>query len=336
MYLDFLGKIRAYRRILGVGLLLMGLLAFWWGRPRLVTLQGQFLGVPYQVQYMERWGRRSHQAGVEALLAELALAVTDELAQFNAHDCSDFAFATPFLYELLTKSKVAHQQTQGAFDPTVLPLLRAWEGMAPDRERLRGLRDGVCLDYVVANAQRGKKLKEGVQLDFGGLLRGYAADVVMGFLQTQGVQQLQVLLGGRAVAYGWPDALPVHAYVTPLAATPWQIVLAPWTEGGGAVAVANADGEGLTVDPATGCPAQSRLQAAVVLAAEGALADAYATAMVARGLDFARTLAEQQGMAVLLVCEGEDGAPAFYASPRLRMLQEQEHLIRVGVLTTNP
>ncbi|MEL6413057.1 MAG: FAD:protein FMN transferase [Bacteroidota bacterium] len=308
------------------------------GRTRLVIFQGEILGMPYHIQYLDRWGH-NYQAEIETLLTELVHALDPslpgaEIAQFNAHGCTDFDFTSPFLYAVLAKSKAVYQQTQGAYDPTVLPLVQAWAtyttSEAIPMHRLRAL---VSLDYVVANAQRGKKLKEGVQLDFRGILKGHAIDVVADFLKGRGIAHFQVTLASETIAQGQPSKRQcwqqaIHPQVAALAAMAWEVKLDLANQ---AVAISDASQQAGAysqrpiIDPTTGQPAQNNLLAAVVIAPDGSTADAYATAMMARGLDFAQTLLEQQtALAAFLIYRGEDGALAFYASPNLTMQQTAE------------
>ncbi|MEL6153152.1 MAG: FAD:protein FMN transferase, partial [Bacteroidota bacterium] len=223
------------KKRLGITLLVALLLTLTLGRTRLVIFQGEILGMPYHIQYLDRWGH-NYQAEIETLLTELVYALDPslpdaEIAQFNAHGCTDFDFTSPFLYAVLAKSKTVHQQTQGAYDPTVLPLVQAWAAYTTSEaipmHRLRAL---VSLDYVVANAQRGKKLKEGVQLDFRGMLKGHAIDVVANFLKGRGVAHFQVTLDSETIAQGQPSKRQcwqqaIHPQVAALAAMAWEVKL---------------------------------------------------------------------------------------------------------------
>ena len=328
------------KRSLSIALAATLLLLFTLGKPRLVTLQGNTLGVPYRIQYLDRWGR-NHQEAIETLLFKLAQALDPtlpdtELARFNAHDCTDFDFSSPFLYTVLAKSKEIYQQTQGAFDPTVQPLVQAWaENKDHTPVPASRLQEYVSLDYIVANAQRGKKLKEGVQLDFRGILKGHAADVVTEFLKGHGIQHLQVTLDSEAIAHGQPGKhrywqRAIQPQVAILADIEQEINLNLVNQ---AVAITDSSKQDKEsphnpiIDPTTGCPAQNTLLAAVVIAPDGSTADAYATAMMARGLAFAQTLLDQQKqLDAFLIYKGKDGTPTFYTSPNLHM-EQAEHTI---------
>ena len=312
------------------------------GKPNLVTLQGEVMGTPYYIQYLDRWGR-NYQEEIESLLErlyhDLSTVLPDsELARFNAHNCSDFYFESPFFYPLITKSKEIYRNTEGAFDPTILPLVNAWKDNAADTAELDGLlvhtvRAHVSLDYIVANTQRVKKLKEEVKLDFGGILKGYAVDKIVDLLHACRVECMWILLGSEAMARGKPNKrkawrMAIHPHVPFLVDT--EIMLKLENK---AVAISSKRGEELhnqhpIIDPTTGYPAQNTLLAAVVVGEDCKTVDAYATAMRVRGLDFAQTLlAQQEDLAAFLIYENDQGKPAFYASPSLHMQHNKHNII---------
>ncbi|MEL6358927.1 MAG: FAD:protein FMN transferase, partial [Bacteroidota bacterium] len=81
------------------------------------------------------------------------------------------------------------------------------------------------------------------------------------------------------------------------------------------------------VDPAPGTSTRNRLLAAVVIAPDCISADAYATAMMVRGLtDAQKLVASQEELAAFLVYEDDHGAPVFYTSPGLEMCQKRNQI----------
>jgi len=308
------------------------------GRPSMVTLRGETMRTPYRIQYLDRWGR-NYQEEIDALLVRLHHALStsspdSELSRFNEHDCSEFYFESPFLYPVFAKSKEVYRNTAGAFDPTILPLINAWEGRPADIPYsdslpVNALCEYVSLDYVVANAQRIKKLKEGVKLDFRGLRKGYTVDKIADLLRTCGIEHMWIALGSEAVAHGKPSKnnawqMAIHPHVASLVDAGLQITIELVNK---AVAVSSKEGKnlpnsGCIIDPFTGYPAQHTLLTAVVVSKDCSTADAYATAMMVRGLTFAqKLLAQQEDLAAFLIYEDEHGVPVFYASPSLHMRQ---------------
>jgi FAD:protein FMN transferase len=328
-------KLKQTKRILALVLLGGIVLKLILGRPSMTTLQGETMHTPYRIQYVDRWGR-NYQEEIDALLVRLYHALStslpdSELSRFNEHDCSEFYFESPFFYPVFAKSKEVYRNTAGAFDPTILPLINAGEGSPADMPSAGSLQvntfcEYVSLDYIVANAQRIKKLKEGVKLDFRSILKGYAVDKIADLLRTHGIEHMYIVLGSEAVAHGKPIKnnawkMAIHPHVAPLVSTGLQIFIKLEDQ---AIAITSkkSPNRKCVVDPATGDPVHHTLLAAVVISKDCSTADAYATAMMVRGLAFAQELlAKQEDLAAFLIYEDEHGAPVFYASPGLHMRQ---------------
>mmetsp|Transcript_6353 Transcript_6353/g.14378 ORF Transcript_6353/g.14378 Transcript_6353/m.14378 type:complete len:384 (-) Transcript_6353:434-1585(-) len=306
-------------------------------RSTTVTLQGEIMNMSYQVRYLNRWGR-NYQQDIDDLVVRLhqvlSLDLPDsELSQFNTYDCSDFCFESPLFYPVFAKSKEIYRKTDGAFDPTILPLVQAWENRLdythaePDSSPANALCAYVNLDYIVAHERRIKKLKEGVKLDFGGILKGYVVDQIAALLHSRGVEHMCVTLQGKILTNGRPNRrsvwqVDIHPYLAPFVETELQIIM---ELGNQALAVVRkksnlAQQPTLRVDPATGHPTQHKLLAAAVVSQDCSTSHAYATAMMVRGVEFAQELmAQQEDLIAFLVYEDDHGMPTFYASPDLHM-----------------
>lgn len=333
--------LRKYQKLLAVFLLGTLLLVLMLKNMKLVTLEGEAMGVPYKIQYLDRWGR-NYQKVIEALLGKIEQALStalpdSELSRFNAHDCTEFYFKSPFFYPVFAKSKEVYRNTAGSFDPTILPLVKAGENSLNGttdlgQAQLDQLHEYISLDYVVANEQRIKRLKEGAQLDFGGILKGYAVDQVVELLRTRGIDRVQMVLGNDLAVRGkrrkrkyW--ATPVHPHMPTWGDGEQQIKVKVINK---AVAISSrqtAAHPERIVDPTPGTSKQHRLLAAVVIAPDCMSADAYATAMMVRGLADAQELLEKQKeLAAFLIYEDANGVPTFYASPGLMVQQKKNHI----------
>ncbi len=118
----------------------------------------------------------------------------------------------PEILELLQCSRRAWELTDGAFDPTVGPLMRAWglddmEGRLPDDAEIESLleRRGMDLVEIDADHSTARFTRPGVALDLGGIGKGYVADRLARSLADGGVRTGAVLLGSSTiVAWGSP------------------------------------------------------------------------------------------------------------------------------------
>ena len=112
------------------------------------------------------------------------------------------------LFQLLDYCGQVNRESRGAFDITVGPLMRVWgffrgTGRLPspaevtDAVRKVGFGD-VRLD---AAGRTVRFLKPGIELDPGGIGKGYAVDRMIARLKEQGIQSAMVTAGGSSI-YG--------------------------------------------------------------------------------------------------------------------------------------
>jgi hypothetical protein len=108
------------------------------------------------------------------------------------------------------------RDSDGAFDVTVGPLMKAWgffrdEGRRPDDAQLRAALAVVGYRHVVVDRERHTVRfdRPGVELDLGGIGKGYAADRVAAVLRRRGIASALVNLGGSSVyGLGTPPGAP--------------------------------------------------------------------------------------------------------------------------------
>lgn len=109
-----------------------------------------------------------------------------------------------FIAECLRYSSLS----EGGFDVTVGPLMKAWgffrgEGRMPSAEELSAARQSVGFRYVILNAQERtiQFARPGVELDLGGIAKGYAVDRAVSVLKRDGISSALVSAGGSTI-YG--------------------------------------------------------------------------------------------------------------------------------------
>ena len=112
----------------------------------------------------------------------------------------------PELFGLIAESLRYSRESDGAFDITVGPLMKAWGffrggGRVPGSDELAELRRRVGYAHVVLDASQ-KTIRfdrPGVELDLGGIAKGYAVDRVVGLLRERHVVAALVSAGGSTV-----------------------------------------------------------------------------------------------------------------------------------------
>jgi thiamine biosynthesis lipoprotein len=112
------------------------------------------------------------------------------------------------LYALLAACAAYSRESEGAFDITVGPLMKVWgfykgSGHLPHRAEVRGALDLVGYGKVLLDEKAGtvRFSREGVEIDPGGIGKGYAVDRMAEILKSNGVRAALVS-GGSSSIYG--------------------------------------------------------------------------------------------------------------------------------------
>ena len=173
--------------------------------PIMVAFQGKTMGpITYSVKYFDK-GERDFQPEVDSLLRAFNQALNtyipeSEISVFNRD--SLWNFASPFAFPVLDVSRRIYEGTSGAYDPTVMPLVNAWgfgpaEQDLPDSTEIDSILTFVGFDKIVFDQSRAYKEDRRVQLDFSASAKGYGVDVVLEFLQSKGIKDIFVEVGGE-------------------------------------------------------------------------------------------------------------------------------------------
>lgn len=302
---------------------------------RKIELQGSTMGTTYAVKYLDSEGRNL-QPQIDSLLEVFNMSLStyipeSEISRFNRE--GSHRFETPFFYPVLERSKVIYENTGGAFDPTVGPLVNAWgfgpEGrQSPGKATIDSLRQLVNFDSVVFDTERVEKRMKGIKLDFSAIAKGYGVDVVAQYLLGQGIENIFVEIGGEIYAHGVSDrGMPWRVGVNYPAgdAMDQQNAQAIVSLENRAIATSGnyrnyyeVDGVKYshTISPVTGYPVVHSLLSASVFAPDCMTADAYATAFMVMGWEEAVEIDKQQDdIEVYLIYNDENGALKSYSSP---------------------
>jgi thiamine biosynthesis lipoprotein len=249
-----------------------------------------------------------------------------ELSWVNAHAAEGPVKVEPGLYRVLECAQRVCEETDGAFDVTVAPLVRLWrayrrQGTVPPQSEIDRALALVGMEHVQLDP-RGKTVRfdrPGVALDLGGIAKGYAVDRVAQLLRESGVRS--ALIHG-----GWSTVFALGR--TP-DREPWRIGIRHPRDAErrmGTVDLADAalstsgsyesffEVEGVVyshiVDPRTGWPVQGMLSASVV-SATALDGDALSTAFFVMGERKTRTCCSTRPEigAILVPDPGRDVEP---------------------------
>jgi thiamine biosynthesis lipoprotein len=249
-----------------------------------------------------------------------------ELSRFNRSTGTDWV---PVAAEMASVADVARQvsdQTGGAFDVTVYPLVNLWgfgpqhpagpTGTVPTQAMIDQARRHVnyrLLD-IRDNPPALRKSDPKATIDFSGIAKGYAAQEVGRRLDEIGCADFLVSVGGETCAQG-------NSHL----GRPWRVGIENPTPGVHRVLYTaelkdqclstsgdyrnffDANGRRYCheIDPATGRPATNPPASVTVIHPNGAYADAMATALMVLGPDKGFDLAQRLNLAALFITRAD-------------------------------
>lgn len=240
---------------------------------------------------------------IERIEAQLSLyRNTSEIAHVNARAAHEAVQVSPAVFRLLEDARRLSEETGGAFDITIAPLVRCWgfmggTGALPSQDAIAEARSKTGMHLVELNANNFtiRFVREGVMLDLGAIGKGYAIERATTILREDGVTSA-ILHGGTSTvctigcppdADAWKIAIerPVENPVTPpatLAVVPLKdeslSVSAVW----GRSFRSGDKTFGHVINPRTGEPTNAALLSAVVLPS-ATETDALSTALLTLG-----------------------------------------------------
>jgi len=244
---------------------------------------------------------------------------TSELSRFNRHGTETPFVASPALIEILTLADDVVARSQGAFDPTLAPLVDAWgfgpdpgPATPPDRARLQALRAHVGFESIEIDQARSSVLKSDadVRIDLSGIAKGYGVDRVATALANAGYGDVLVEVGGEVKALGTnADGEPWRVGIEPSGSTGaglWGTIAltgAGVATSGDSRNVYELDGIRYAhiIDPRSATPIPVRGASVTVVHPSTATADAWATALIVLGSDEGYQIARREGVAAVFV-----------------------------------
>lgn len=273
-------------------------------KPQKIMFGGEIQGTYYAVTYFEN-DSVSYQREIDSLLKDFdntaSLWVENSIISRVNRNESDVVLNDHFI-ELFELSKKVSENTGGAFDITVGPLISAWGFGFSDRIKVdKYIVDSLLplINFKVVSLSEGKIIKDnpGIKFDFNAIAQGYSVDLVAGFLQSKGINNYIVDIGGEVVANGnKPDG------------SLWKVGIEKPTETKDSErtlkAIVSLENKSLatsgsyrkyyeedgvryshTINPKTGYPVTHSLLSVSVLAENTTIADAYATAFMVMGFE---------------------------------------------------
>lgn len=251
---------------------------------------------------------------------EALLSATDGSSDIGRINSSGVTDVSPDTAEIIEYAKQIGEETDGALDITVYPVLKEWgfttgDYRIPDSETLNALLQRVDFTQIRIEGSTlpTVTVPSGVQLDSGALAKGYASDKAAELLKKNGIVSALINLGGNIMTVGsnpngspWKigirDPFSLDGNIGVIEVTDKAVV----TSGGYERYFTGEDGKIYhhIIDPATGCPAESGLVSATVIGDSGMMCDALSTALFVMGAEKAAEYhREKGGFDMILVTE---------------------------------
>ncbi len=294
------------------------------------TDQGVVFGTMYKITYQSK---ENLKTGIEAELQKVDLS----LSPFNkqsviTHINNNTDMQTDSLFDYVFRlARQVSEETHGAFDITVAPLVNAWgfgfkNAAQVNPQTIDSLRQFVGFEKI--KLENGKIIKSDprTMLDCSAIAKGFGVDCVARFFDRKGIRNYMIDIGGELVMKGenakmepWriginkpiDDSLAVNQELQ----TVLQISNVGLATSGNYRNFYYKDGKKYahTIDPRTGYPIQHNILSATVVATNCATADAYATAFMVLGLDSAKAICHAHPeLDAYFIYSKEDGKTDIY------------------------
>ena len=308
--------------------------------------EGEIFGTYYRFQVGD--SDRDFQPQFDSVFALINTASNSyiqesEVSDFNAN--GNLVNPSFTFRDMLDSCKKYHGQSQGYFEPTLFPLIKAWGFSFEAREQMDSSKVAILKGLVGFESQLQVTdtsyvaAQSGVKLDITGLGEGYAIDKLAEVLDQAGVTNYLVEIGGemkgkgqnpsgKAWIIGIEDPAQAELGVTNTLLTKVTLNgLALSSSGNYRKFYIDEKGNRRShlIDPKTGFPVSHSMVSVSVLAASATQADALATAFMAMGAEQAKALAESlPGVAAMFVLAEKDRLRMEFTSGFPKELKEEK------------
>jgi FAD:protein FMN transferase len=275
---------------------------------------------------------------------DMSLSIYNDSSIISKMNRNEEVLADTFFIEVFNKSRTISLLTDGAFDITVGPLVKAW-GFGPDEHKsfdvskLDGLMKLIGFEKVTLKGRHLVKSDPNIFLDVNAIAQGYSADVICRYFESLGMKDCLVEIGGEVMAKGdkggsfWKIGIdrPEDNNMSPGSNIQAIIKIknqAISTSGNyRKFYIENGIKYSHEIDPKTGYPARNTLLSVSILADDCATADGIATACMVMGKDKAvKFLNKHPELEAYLIYSDEKGNFKSWITENLRKNIEENSL----------
>lgn len=200
--------------------------------------------------------------------------------------------------QLIQCAKKVSKETEGAFDITIYPLMELWgfpsqNYQVPSEAKIKEILDSnIGMDKVMVDEKNQEiTLKDEVQIDLGGIAKGYTSEQVARILKRHDIEHGVISLGGNVQAIGkkidgsrWKVGIQPPKDDMEMIGT-YEACNEAVTTSGGYERYFEEDGKAYhhILDPDTGKPSNQDLISVTAISEDGMLADCLSTTLFVMG-----------------------------------------------------
>ncbi|WP_195955754.1 FAD:protein FMN transferase [Clostridium saudiense] len=137
---------------------------------------------------------------------------SSEVSSINENASNGFIKISKDTFEILKKSIYYSKLTNGIFDITIAPLVKAWAINSDNptilsKEKIDELIDLVDYEDVILNKNNSTVmlLRKNQKIDLGGIAKGYIADKIIDFYKENNIDSAIINIGGNIKVLGQKD-----------------------------------------------------------------------------------------------------------------------------------
>jgi thiamine biosynthesis lipoprotein len=295
-------------------------------KPDLIEWKGQTQGTFFHIKW---YGQESQvtMESIDSLLNafDMMASIYNQKSMLSRINKGEDIQLNRELQLMIAKSLEVSKNTNGYFDITVGPLVRAWgfgrdKGVNPDSATIDSLLYFVGYERIHIQNNRLVFDTAGINIDLNAIAQGYSVDLIADFLESKGVHDYMVEIGGEVRVSGKkPDGGNWVVGIEKPADSPYAEQELFRTLAISDVSIATSGSsrkfyikDGVkyshTIDPHTGYPVSHSLLSVTVITKKCMDADAYATAFMVMGIEKAKKiLATRKDMEAFFIYSAPDG-----------------------------
>ena len=245
-----------------------------------------------------------------------------EISLFNHSHKTDWQKISDDFHYVTKKSLNISRITNGAFDPTVMPIVRLWgfssydkTDRIPENDEIKKTVNTIGYQNIQLKSGYIRKSAAAIELDLSAIAKGFGVDAISELIRNNGYKSFMVEIGGEVKAEGVRHN-----------GEPWRVgIRNPKTDRIEArlklsltdkAIATSGDYENYflyqnkkyshVINPKTGYPPENRIASVSVIADDCMTADAIATALMVMNVDDGLKLAKENGYAIAYILRNDN------------------------------